>query len=153
VRIDGTGLAVAILALSGGVTLAIQNLLLAGMVGRGLASITALALNSLVGVTLLLVINLAWHGTAVVGTVAQSWQPWFLLPGILGTFVVFAMLIGYTRAGATIPTASLITGQLLAVALIDQFRAQGPGPLGPLGWLGIALLIAGATLVIFAPRG
>lgn len=149
------GPAVAALALvfvAGG-ALAVQNLLLAAMVARGLAHTTALALNSIVGVLLLLVLNAAWYGRSAVAATAFAWQWWFVLPGLLGTFVVFALLAGYTRAGAAAPTVALIAGQVLAAVALDALGLTArPAQLGALGWLGVALFIGGATLVAVSTR-
>lgn len=133
----------------GGVALAVQNLLLASMVARGLAQITALALNSIVGVVLLLALNAAWLGRGAAQATAGAWQWWFVLPGLLGTFVVFALLAGYTRVGAAAPTVALIAGQVLAAVALDAagFTTRA-APLGALGWLGVVLFLAGAALVV-----
>ena len=152
-RIDGIVAAVVALAVSGGACLAVQNLLLSAMVGRGLQHATALALNSIVGVTFLVLVNLAVFGPPVASVVARTWQWWFVLPGILGTIAVFAMLYGWTSVGAVVPTVSLIAAQLVAAALLDQFRATAATrELEPLGWLGIALIVGGAGLALVFRR-
>jgi transporter family-2 protein len=149
VRSDPIAAGVIALAVAGGISLAVQNLLLSAMVARGLSHVTALALNSLIGVAFLLVVNVMLFGPGVADTVAQGWQWWFVLPGILGTIAVFAVLFGWTRVGATVPTVALIGTQIIAAALIDQLRI-GPAArqLDPFGWLGIALVLIGATLVM-----
>ncbi len=153
VRIDGVVGAVVALAIAGGACLAAQNLLLSAMVGRGLHQVTALALNSIVGVTFLVAVNLAFFGPPVAALVARSWQWWFALPGILGTIAVFAMLYGWTSVGAVVPTVSLIAAQLAAAALLDQFRVTAASrALEPLGWLGIVLVVAGAGLALVFRR-
>jgi transporter family-2 protein len=149
VRVDGIVAAVVALAVTGGACLAAQNLLLSAMVGRGLHHVTALALNSIVGVTFLVLVNAALFGPPVTALVVRAWQWWFVLPGILGTIAVFAMLYGWTSAGAVVPTVSLIAAQLVAAALLDQFRVTAASrELEPLGWLGIALIIGGAGLAL-----
>jgi transporter family-2 protein len=153
VRIDGIVAMVVGLALAGGACLAVQNLLLSAMVGRGLHHLTALALNSIVGVTLLVLVNVAIFGPPVTALVVRAWQWWFVLPGILGTIAVFAMLYGWTSVGAVVPTVSLIAAQLVAAALLDHFRATAASrELEPLGWLGIALIVAGAGLALLFRR-
>ena len=102
-----------------GALLPLQNLLLAAMVSRGVGPITALALNSMVGVVLLVSLDIALYGPAVLATTARNWQIWFVLPGVLGTYVVFAVLSGFTRLGATLPTICLIAGHLAASVLLD----------------------------------
>jgi bacterial/archaeal transporter family-2 protein len=137
----------------GGAAIALQNLLLASMVARGLPQITALALNSIVGVALLLVLNARWYGRIAMAATAGAWQWWFLLPGLLGTFVVFAMLAGYTRVGAAAPTVALISGQVIAAVALDELGLTARSmPLGPLGWLGVLLFVLGAALVVASAR-
>ena len=142
-----------VLALIGGMALALQNLILSAIATRGLAFPTVLLLNTLVGLALLLTINLALTGATFVGTVASAWKPWFLLPGLLGTFVMFCMVFGYTRAGAAAPTVGLIAGQVLAAVALDALQI-GPGsrPLSMTGVIGAALVAAGAILVVLARR-
>jgi transporter family-2 protein len=141
------------LALAGGFALAVQNLILSAIVARGLAFPVALLLNTLVGLALLLAINLATAGPALVGNVAAAWKPWFLLPGLLGTFVVFCMVFGYSRAGATAPTVGLIAGQVLASIALDAMQV-GPGskPMSASSLLGAGLVVAGAVLVVLSRR-
>jgi len=141
------------LALVGGIALAIQNLLLSAIAARGLAFPLVLLLNTLVGLALLLTLNLVLTGTTFVGTVTTAWKPWFLLPGLLGTFVMFCMVFGYSRAGAAAPTVGLIAGQVLAAIALDALQI-GPGsrPLSLTGAIGAALVAAGAILVVLARR-
>src|SRR5258706_12745978 len=73
VRTDGNAVMVIALACIGGVALAIQNLLLSAMVARGLNHITALAVNSALGVLLLVLVNFALYGPGVAGTVPLAW--------------------------------------------------------------------------------
>jgi transporter family-2 protein len=133
----------------GGVALALQNLVLAAIVARGLAFPAVLMVNTIVGLALLLAINLATAGPAFVGAVAGKWQTWFLLPGLLGTFVVFCMVFGYSRAGAAAPTIGLIAGQLLGSVALDALGATGRTP-STSALLGAALVGAGAVLVVLA---
>jgi len=112
-----------------------------------------LLLNTLVGLALLLAINLFSSGLAFVGDVATVWKTWFLVPGLLGTFVVFCMVFGYSRAGAAAPTVGLIAGQVLASLVMDALQI-GPGSRQPsiAGALGAVLVAAGAILVVLARR-
>ena len=141
------------LALIGGMALAIQNLILSAIAARGLAFPTVLLLNTLVGIALLLPVNFALSGTTFVSAVATAWKPWFLLPGLLGTFVMFCMVFGYSRAGAAAPTVGLIAGQVLAAVALDALQI-GPGsrPLSLIGVIGAALVATGAILVVLARR-
>jgi transporter family-2 protein len=141
------------LAFAGGIVLAMQNLVLAAMAARGLAFPAVLLLNTLVGLVLLLAINAATSGAAFAGAIASTWQPWFLLPGLLGTFVVFCMVFGYTRAGAVAPTIGLIAGQVLAALALDALQV-GPGsrPLSIEAVIGALMVAGGAMLVVLARR-
>ncbi|HUL68496.1 MAG TPA: DMT family transporter [Burkholderiaceae bacterium] len=141
------------LAFAGGIVLAMQNLLLSAMAARGLAFPAVLLLNTLVGMALLLAINVATTGASFAGAVGSTWQPWFLLPGLLGTFVVFCMVFGYTRAGAAAPTIGLIAGQVLAALALDAIQI-GPGsrPISLASVIGGLLVAAGAILVVLARR-
>jgi transporter family-2 protein len=141
------------LALTAGIALAVQNLVLSAMAARGLAFPTVLLLNTLVGLALLLAINLFSSGLAFVGDVATVWKTWFLVPGLLGTFVVFCMVFGYSRASAAAPTVGLIAGQVLASLVMDALQI-GPGSRQPsiAGVLGAVLVAAGAILVVLARR-
>ena len=141
------------LALVGGIALAIQNLVLSAIAARGLAFPLVLLLNTLVGLALLLTLNLVLTGTTFVGTVTTAWKPWFLLPGLLGTFVMFCMVFGYSLAGAAAPTVGLIAGQVLAAIALDALQiGLGSRPLSLTGAIGAALVAAGAILVVLARR-
>jgi transporter family-2 protein len=141
------------LAFVGGIALAAQNLVLSSMTGRGLGYQSVLLLNTLVGLGLLVTLNLAASGTAVIGTIASAWRPWFLVPGLLGTFVVFCMVFGYSRAGAAAPTVGLIAGQVLAAVALDAMQL-GPGsrPLSAASVIGALLVTAGAVVFVLARR-
>lgn len=136
-----------------GALLPLQNLLLAAMVSRGLSPITALALNSIVGVILLVALNLVLYGPTAIAATARSLQIWFVLPGVLGTCVVFAVLSGYTRLGATLPTIFLIVGQLAASVLLDVgglTERRGGFPVS--FWAGVVLFVVGAAMVVASRR-
>jgi transporter family-2 protein len=141
------------LALAGGVLLALQNLLLSSLAARGLAFPAVLLLNTLVGLALLLSINIATTRMAFVGQITAAWTPWYLVPGLLGTFVVFALVFGYSRVGAAAPTIGLIAGQILAAIALDVLQV-GPSSRPPTlsGLLGALLVAAGATLVVWSRR-
>jgi transporter family-2 protein len=137
----------------GGAALAIQNLLLSGMVARGLGPITALAMNSAVGIVLLLGLNMAIYGADAGMRLTQTWQWWFLLPGLLGTFVVTVLLFGYTKAGAAMPTVALIAGQVITACLLDIGGVSSrPIRFTALTWLGLAMFIGGTALFFVSQK-
>jgi transporter family-2 protein len=111
-----------ILALVAGTAMAVQNLLLSVMVSRGLAYPAVLFMNSAVGLLLLLAVCLVFQGPALLREMLDVWKPWYLVPGLLGTFAVFALVFGYTHVGAPAPTIALIAGQVLASILMDCIR-------------------------------
>jgi len=141
------------LALVAGIVLAVQNLLLSTMATRGLAFPAVLLLNTLVGMALLLTLNIAATGAAFVGSIGAAWKTWFLVPGLLGTFVVFCMVFGYSRAGAAAPTIGLIAGQILASIALDAMHV-GPAsrPVSSLSVIGAVLVATGAVLFVVARR-
>lgn len=141
------------LALTAGVVLAIQNVVLSSLAGRGLPFPAVLLLNTLVGFALLMSINVATTGAGFIDQIRGAWTPWYLVPGLLGTFVVFAMVFGFSRVGAAMPTIGLIAGQILAAVAIDAFKL-GPTsrPLSLTGTLGALLVAAGAIIVVWSRR-
>jgi bacterial/archaeal transporter family-2 protein len=132
--------------------LPIQNLMLAGMVGRGLPYSAALTLNSLVGLVLLVTLNLLLYRSEFVSAVVETWEPWYLIPGLLGTGVMFALLVGFRGVGAVLTTVALIAGQVLAATAIDLYRAgSARDSWTGLTWLGLTLFVVGAA-IIFGSR-
>ncbi|WP_370677205.1 DMT family transporter [Pleomorphomonas sp. PLEO] len=103
----------------------IQNLLMPQISAATSTPIIAMALNSVVGLTLLLSLLAARSGTAGFGelTAALSWRS--LIPGLLGTFFVFASLIGYQRLGAGATISVLVTSQLIGDLVADAIRTGG----------------------------
>ncbi|EEW1841268.1 hypothetical protein FA846_06075 [Escherichia coli] len=90
-------------------------------------------------------LNKAWRGLA-------NWCPalrwWTLIPGLLGSFFVFASISGYQNVGAATTIAVLVASQLIGGLMLDIFRSHGV-PLralfGPI--CGAILLVVGAWLV------
>lgn len=136
-----------------GMALPAQNLMLASMVGRGLAYSTALLLNSLVGLVLLVALNLLLYRGEFISSVTDTWVAWHVVPGLLGTGVVFALLLGFRGVGAVLTTVALITGQVLAATAIDHWRvASTSAQWSGLTWFGLMLFVVGAAIV-FGSRG
>lgn len=100
-------------------------------------------------------------GLAVVGTLlligvrsgtisVAGVAPVYLSGGILGVLVVAASNYAVRHAGAVLFAVLLLAFQLVGSALIDHFGWFGQSPI-VLSWtrvLGLALLIAGAVLVV-----
>nr|WP_263283468.1 DMT family transporter [Escherichia coli] len=75
-------------------------------------------------------------------------RSWTLIPGLLGSFFVFASISGYQNVGAATTIAVLVASQLIGGLVLDIFRSHGV-PLralfGPI--CGAILLVVGAWLV------
>ncbi len=113
------------LLIAAGGAIVIQNLIMAQISAAASTPIIAMALNSVVGITLLLALLAVRSGTAGFTelTAALSWRS--LIPGLLGTFFVFASLIGYQRLGAGTTISVLVTSQLVGGLLMDAIRTGG----------------------------
>ena len=73
---------------------------------------------------------------------------WTLIPGLLGSFFVFASISGYQNVGAATTIAVLVASQLIGGLVMDILKSNGV-PLralvGPV--CGAAMLVVGAWLV------
>lgn len=82
------------------------------------------------------------------GELVSSVRWWTLIPGLLGSFFVFASISGYQNVGAATTIAVLVASQLIGGLVLDIFRSHGV-PLrtlfGPI--CGAILLVVGAWLV------
>ncbi|EOK4617747.1 DMT family transporter, partial [Shigella sonnei] len=108
----------------------------------------AMLLNSLVGIVLFVSILWFKQGMAGFGELVSSVRWWTLIPGLLGSFFVFASISGYQNVGAATTIAVLVASQLIGGLMLDIFRSHGV-PLralfGPI--CGAILLVVGAWLV------
>lgn len=66
------------------------------------------------------------HGAAGFQELAVSVKWWTLIPGLLGSFFVFASISGYQNVGAATTIAVLIASQLVGGLVIDLIRAPRP---------------------------
>lgn len=140
-------LTIALLA-AAGVALVVQNLLMVRITEAVSTVVITLVLNSSVGLALLLGVLLVRNGAAGIGEAVGAFRPWAVLPGLLGSFFVFAGIIGYQRVGAATTIAVLVASQLVAGLAADAFKPDA-AQLRPglFALLGVALLILGAFLV------
>lgn len=69
---------------------------------------------------------------------------WSVLPGVLGSFFVFASICGYQRLGAAVTISVLIASQLVVGLGVDAVRAGG---VAASSVVGVVLLVGGAWLV------
>jgi transporter family-2 protein len=147
----GAAATVALLGIAG-ICLVLQNLLMVRITLLAPTVLVALVANSAVGLTLLLSLLLLRAGPGGVAEAASTLRPWALLPGLLGSFFVFAGILGYQRLGAAPTIAVLVASQLVAGLAADQLKPGAPA-LSARAWpiLGAVLLVVGAVLV--ARRG
>lgn len=136
-----------LLMLCGGMAIAVQpsiNARLAQKVGAFESSMVSFAVGTL---ALALVVLLSGRG-GLRGIAGASW--WELTGGFLGAFFVTLTIVCVPRLGTAAVMAMVITGQLVAGALLDHFGLFGLRqlPLTPLRLAGMLLLAAGAALVI-----
>jgi len=131
-----------------GISLVLQNVLMVRITQSVSTVIVTLVINSSVGLTALLLILISRNGLAGLAEVAGAIRPWAVLPGLLGSFFVFAGIMGYQRLGAAPTIAVLVASQLLA-GLARDAAISGKTMAGfSLSQLvGALLLVSGAVLV------
>ncbi|SCK28147.1 DMT family transporter [Vogesella sp. LIG4] len=129
-----------------GVALVIQNLLMVRITESVSTVIITLVINSAMGLALLLAALLSRNGLAGISETLLAIRPWAVLPGLLGSFFVFAGIMGYQSVGAPATIAVLVASQLTAGLLANAYKTQAPP--SALSLLGAVLLIAGAILIL-----
>lgn len=131
-----------------GIGLVIQNTLMVRITQSASTILVAMLLNSLVGIVLFVSILLIKYGLAGVNELIATVKWWTLLPGLLGSFFVFASISGYQYVGAATTIAVLVASQLIGGLVMDVMRSQGVpwrALVGPV--CGAVMLIVGAWLV------
>ncbi|MCF6692055.1 DMT family transporter [Raoultella terrigena] len=134
--------------IAAGVGLVVQNTLMVRITQSASTILIAMLLNSLVGIVIFVTILLLRHGAAGMHELAVSVKWWTLIPGLLGSFFVFASISGYQNVGAATTIAVLIASQLVGGLIIDLVRAHGVpfrALVGP--FCGAVMLVIGAWLV------
>lgn len=143
-----TTLTLAMLA-AAGAALVIQNLLMVRITQSVSTIVITLVVNSAVGLVLLVSALLARNGVAGITEALSAARWWWLVPGLLGAFFVFAGIMGYQRVGAAATISLLVASQLIAGLAADALKADNPlSRLGMPSLLGAALLVAGAYLIV-----
>jgi transporter family-2 protein len=138
-----------VLALAGGAALAVQYAIMLAVMERGVGLASALIVNSAVGLAALCAVEAARAGPHFVLEIAARTRPWFVLPGLLGTFFVFASLYGYKHQGAATTIVLVVAAQLVTGIVLDGLGLTGAvRPIGGATLLGAGLLLAGAVLVV-----
>lgn len=133
------------LLIAAGAAVVLQNLLMVQITSSVSTVLITLLVNSAVGFALLLTLLITRSGLAGVGEAIGALRYWSVLPGLLGSFFVFASLFGYQRLGAATTLSVLIASQLIVGLAVDMVRSGGAGNGGAV--LGVVLLVAGAWLV------
>lgn len=131
-----------------GIGLVVQNTLMVRITQSSSTILIAMLLNSLVGIVLFVSILLVKHGLSGFSELAATVRWWTLIPGLLGSFFVFASISGYQYVGAANTIAVLVASQLIGGLVMDVVRSQGvalKALIGPV--CGAVLLVIGAWLV------
>lgn len=138
-----------LLALIVGMGLTVQvgmNMTIARVIGTPLWASVA---NFAVGLVGLVAATLLLGSRPAPGTVGQV-PLWAWFGGLLGAAYVASVTLLGPRIGGLTLVAIVITGQLVAGLTVDHFGVLGYPriPVTPTRWLGAALLLAGALLVM-----
>ncbi|VDR27513.1 Inner membrane protein ydcZ [Raoultella terrigena] len=83
--------------IAAGIGLVVQNTLMVRITQSASTILIAMLLNSLVGIVIFVTILLLRHGAAGMHELAVSVKWWTLIPGLLGSFFVFASISGYQK--------------------------------------------------------
>ena len=134
--------------IAAGIGLVVQNTLMVRITQSSSTILIAMLLNSLVGIVLFVSILWFKQGMTGFGELAASVRWWTLIPGLLGSFFVFASISGYQHVGAATTIAVLVASQLIGGLVLDILRSHGVplrALIGPI--CGAAMLVIGAWLV------
>ena len=99
--------------IAAGIGLVVQNTLMVRITQTSSTILIAMLLNSLVGIVLFVSILWFKQGMAGFGELVSSVRWWTLIPGLLGSFFVFASISGYQNVGAATTIAVLVASQLI----------------------------------------
>ncbi|HAB2611925.1 TPA_asm: DMT family transporter [Salmonella enterica subsp. enterica serovar Enteritidis] len=137
-----------IFLIAAGVGLVVQNSIMVRITQTSSTILIAMLLNSLVGIVLFVTILWLKQGAAGFGELVASVRWWTLIPGLLGSFFVFASISGYQNVGAATTIAVLVASQLIGGLALDIARSHGVtlrAMVGPA--FGALLLVIGAWLI------
>lgn len=136
------------LLMAAGAAAVVQNLLMVHITAAVSTVLITLLINAAVGVVVVCALLLTQAGLSGIGEAIGALRAWSVLPGLLGSFFVFASIFGYQRLGAAATIAVLIASQLVVGLAVDLLRSGGSNPQGCLAaLLGAGLLVEGAYLV------
>ncbi|HAU3344332.1 TPA: DMT family transporter [Salmonella enterica subsp. houtenae serovar 1,40:z4,z23:-] len=133
-----------IFLIAAGVGLVVQNSMMVRITQTSSTILIAMLLNSLVGIVLFVTILWFKQGAAGFGELVASVRWWTLIPGLLGSFFVFASISGYQNVGAATTIAVLVASQLIGGLALDIARSHGVTLRAMVGAL---LLVIGAWLI------
>ncbi|WP_262336857.1 DMT family transporter, partial [Salmonella enterica] len=88
-----------IFLIAAGVGLVVQNSIMVRITQTSSTILIAMLLNSLVGIVLFVTILWFKQGATGFGELVASVRWWTLIPGLLGSFFVFASISGYQNVG------------------------------------------------------
>ncbi len=125
-----------------GIGLVVQNTLMVRITQSSSTVLIAMLLNSLVGIVLFVSILLIKHGFAGFSELAANVRWWTLIPGLLGSFFVFASISGYQYVGAATTIAVLVASQLIGGLVLDVIRSHS------VTWRELAGPVCGAVLLV-----
>lgn len=128
--------------IAAGIGLVIQNTLMVRITQSASTILIAMLLNSLVGIVLFVSILLIKHGLSSFQELASSVKWWTLIPGLLGSFFVFASISGYQYVGAATTIAVLVASQLIGGLAMDILRQQG------IPWRALVSPVCGAVMLV-----
>ncbi|EBY7159344.1 DMT family transporter [Salmonella enterica subsp. enterica serovar Oranienburg] len=137
-----------IFLIAAGVGLVVQNSIMVRITQTSSTILIAMLLNSLVGIVLFVTILWFKQGAAGFGELVASVRWWTLIPGLLGSFFVFASISGYQNVGAATTIAVLVASQLIGGLALDIARSHAVtlrAMVGPA--FGALLLVIGAWLI------
>lgn len=114
-----------IFLIAAGVGLVVQNSIMVRITQTSSTILIAMLLNSLVGIVLFVTILWFKQGAAGFGELVASVRWWTLIPGLLGSFFVFASISGYQNVGAATTIAVLVASQLIGGLALDIATRNG----------------------------
>lgn len=139
-------IAVFILLIAAGAAIVGQNLLMTKISNDATTVLIPLIMNSVVGLVALTLL-LVWRaGAAGVSEILHTFSPWKVLPGLLGSFFVFASIFGYQRIGAAATVAMIVASQIGFGLVVDFLRS---GTIGVATVAGATILLAGTVILAF----
>lgn len=136
--------------IAAGIGLVVQNTLMVRITQTSSTILIAMLLNSLVGIVLFVSILWFKQGMAGFGELVSSVRWWTLIPGLLGSFFVFASISGYQNVGAATTIAVLVASQLIGGLMLDSWRTT-TGVVRPNLWRNFTCgwrLVGSQTLIL-----